>query len=65
MVPLPPVVEPDLPGAFITEHPRDVKQPHGLSIKWMAGLTTDEGVLKTACKYLKLRTNHTLLPYLL
>lgn len=48
MIPFPPVVEPDLPGAFISVHPRDVKQPHGLSIKWMAGLTSDEGAMKSA-----------------
>lgn len=48
MVPFPPVVEPDLPGAFITVHPRDLGKPHGLSIPWMTGLTTDEGAMKSA-----------------
>lgn len=48
MVPFPPVVEPDVPGAFITEHPRDVARPHGTAIPWMTGLTADEGLLKTA-----------------
>lgn len=48
MIPFPPVVEPDLPGAFISVHPRDVQTPHGLSISWMAGLTSDEGAMKSA-----------------
>lgn len=48
MIPFPPVVEPDLPGAFISVHPRDVTDPHGLSITWMAGLTSDEGAMKSA-----------------
>lgn len=50
MIPFPPVVEPDLPGAFITVHPRDVKTPHAISISWMAGLTADEGAMKSARK---------------
>lgn len=49
MIPFPPVVEPDLPGAFITVHPRDVSEPHGLPIPWMTGLTSDEGAIKSAC----------------
>ncbi|XP_053697726.1 juvenile hormone esterase [Sabethes cyaneus] len=48
MIPFPPVVEPDLPGAFITKHPRDEYEPHGLTLPWMTGLTMDEGALKTA-----------------
>lgn len=48
MIPFPPVVEPDLPGAFITEHPRDVITPHGLDIPWITGITMDEGVMKSA-----------------
>lgn len=51
IVPFPPVVEPDLPGAFITEHPRDVNQPHGLSIPWMTGMNSGEGVLRSARKF--------------
>lgn len=53
MIPFPPVVEPDLPGAFITKHPRDVKEPHGISIPWMTGLTSDEGVMKSARKLIQ------------
>lgn len=51
MVPFPPVVEPDLPGAFIAKHPRNVTRPHGLSIPWMTGLTNDEGSIKSSRKY--------------
>lgn len=51
MIPFPPVVEPDLPGAFITKHPRNVIKPHGTSIPWLAGLTSDEGAMKSARKY--------------
>lgn len=50
MVPFPPVVEPDLPGAYITKHPRDIVEPHGLSVPLMTGLTTDEGAMKSARK---------------
>ena len=48
MVPFPPVVEPEGKGAFITKHPRDVEEPHGLTIPFMTGITADEGALKTA-----------------
>uniref|UniRef100_A0A182QQQ3 Carboxylic ester hydrolase n=1 Tax=Anopheles farauti TaxID=69004 RepID=A0A182QQQ3_9DIPT len=48
MIPFPPVVEPDLPGAFITKHPRDEYGPHALALPWMTGLTQDEGALKSA-----------------
>ncbi|ETN67020.1 juvenile hormone esterase [Anopheles darlingi] len=48
MIPFPPVVEPNLPGAFITKHPRDVSDPHALELPWMTGLTLDEGALKSA-----------------
>lgn len=50
MIPFPPVVEPDLPGAFITQHPRDVYEPHSISIPWMTGLTSEEGAMKSARK---------------
>lgn len=51
MIPFPPVIEPDIPGAFITNHPRDVKEPHGNSIPWMTGITSDEGAMKSARKF--------------
>lgn len=53
MVPYPPVVEPDLPGAFITKHPRDVINIHGNTVPWMSGINSDEGVMKTAGKRIK------------
>ena len=48
MIPFPPVIEPDLPGSFLTKHPRDIKNPHGLSLPWMTGINYDEGAMKTA-----------------
>lgn len=48
MIPFPPVVEPELPGAFITKHPRDEFEPHAIGLPWMTGLTLDEGALKSA-----------------
>lgn len=56
MVPFPPVVEPVGEDAFISEHPRNVARPHGSSIPWMTGLTTDEGALKTAGEYIPFAT---------
>lgn len=50
MIPFPPVIEPDLPGAFITKHPRDEPQPHALRVPFMTGLTHDEGSMKSARK---------------
>lgn len=48
MIPFPPVVEPDLPGAFITKHPRGPHEKFALDIPFMTGLTYDEGVMKSA-----------------
>lgn len=48
MIPFPPVVEPDTPEAFITNMPRNEKLPHGFKLPWMAGITSEEGTLKTA-----------------
>lgn len=50
VVPFPPAVEPDLPGAFITRHPQDDSVPHGLSIPFLTGITSDEGAIKSARK---------------
>lgn len=50
MVPFTPVVEPDLPGALITEHPRDVITENSLNIPLLTGITFDEGLMKTAGK---------------
>lgn len=51
MIPFPPVVEPDIPDAFITKHPRDEDDPHAAEIPFMTGLTYDEGVMKSARKF--------------
>ncbi|GAB0091519.1 Carboxylic ester hydrolase [Sergentomyia squamirostris] len=48
MIPFVPVVEPEHPDAFITKHPRVVMNPHAASVPWLAGLTLDEGALKSA-----------------
>lgn len=48
MIPFPPVVEFNHPGAFITKHPRDEHEPWGLSLPWITGLTKDEGAMKSA-----------------
>lgn len=48
MIPFPPVVEYSHPGAFITKHPRDEKEPWGLNLPWITGLTKDEGAMKSA-----------------
>lgn len=50
MIPFPPVVEPDIPGAFITKHPRDDHGENSLKIPFMTGLTYDEGAMKSARK---------------
>ncbi|XP_034839811.1 juvenile hormone esterase isoform X1 [Maniola hyperantus] len=39
------VVEPDLPGAFLTRNPR--KPPSSAFVPWLTGLTKDEGCLKS------------------
>lgn len=51
MIPFPPVVEPDLPGAFITKHPSEETEPWALGLPWMTGITSDEGVMKTAAVF--------------
>ncbi|KAJ0183834.1 hypothetical protein K1T71_000257 [Dendrolimus kikuchii] len=45
MTPFKAVVEPDLPGAFITKNPRKI--PTTTSVPWMTGLNKDEGCLKS------------------
>ncbi|XP_059062290.1 juvenile hormone esterase-like [Achroia grisella] len=44
MTPFKAVVEPDLPGAFLTRNPRKI--PKTPAVPWMTGLTKDEGCLK-------------------
>lgn len=43
------VIEPDLPGAFLTRSPR--KPPLTKLVPWLTGLNTDEGCLKSVCKF--------------
>lgn len=50
MIPFPPVVEPNHPGAFITKHPRGGHDENSLKIPFMTGLTFDEGAMKSARK---------------
>ena len=50
MVVFSPVVEPDLPGAFITRHPRDEKAKSSLEIPFLTGVTYDEGLMKSLRK---------------
>lgn len=50
MIPFPPVVEIDIPGAFITKHPREQHDENSLSIPFMTGITADEGAMKSARK---------------
>lgn len=45
-----PVVEPDLPGAFITKHPHDGQDENSLKIPFLTGTNYDEGLLKSAGK---------------
>lgn len=48
LIPFTPVVEPDLPGAFLTEHPREVMSESSAKIPLLTGVTYDEGLLRTA-----------------
>ncbi|CAK1588748.1 unnamed protein product [Parnassius mnemosyne] len=45
MTPFKAVVEPDLPGAFLTSSPR--KMPSSAAVPWMTGLNKNEGCLKS------------------
>ncbi|XP_035435441.2 juvenile hormone esterase [Spodoptera frugiperda] len=45
MTPFKAVVEPNLPGAFLTRSPRKI--PNVPAVPWMTGLTKDEGCLKS------------------
>lgn len=50
MVAFQPVVEPDLPGAFLTKHPRDILKETPQNIPLLTGITHDEGLIKSAGK---------------
>lgn len=48
MVAFTPVIEPDLPGAFITKHPRVMLTENSQKIPFLTGITYDEGLMKSA-----------------
>lgn len=48
MVAFTPVVEPDLPGAFITKHPRELIAETSQHVPFLTGITYDEGLMKSA-----------------
>lgn len=51
MIPFRPVIEPDHPGAFLTEDPVIATQNgHLTDIPWMTGVTSHEGSIKVAGK---------------
>ncbi|XP_054728696.1 venom carboxylesterase-6-like [Anastrepha obliqua] len=47
-IPFQPVVEPPHKDAFLTASPRDTDIPHGFSLPLIIGITSEEGLLKTA-----------------
>ncbi|XP_020282996.1 venom carboxylesterase-6-like isoform X1 [Pseudomyrmex gracilis] len=56
MIPFRPVIEPDHPGAFLTEDPLiSVKKGRLADIPWMTGVTSEEGALKVAGLYGRFR----------
>lgn len=49
MIPFKPVIEPNLEGAFLTEHPTDIiKSGKASDVPWITGLNTEDGVLRAA-----------------
>lgn len=58
MVAFTPVIEPDLPGAFITKHPRDTLTENSENIPFLTGLTYDEGLIKSPRKKISLYSSH-------
>lgn len=51
MIPFKPVIEPDLEGAFLTEHPVDIiKTGRAANVPWILGVNTDDGALRVAGK---------------
>ncbi|KAF5288891.1 hypothetical protein FQA39_LY03770 [Lamprigera yunnana] len=52
MIPFRPVIEPDLPGAFLTEHPSQIiRLGKSAKVPWMTGITTEDGTLRAAAVY--------------
>lgn len=51
-IPHKPVIEPELPGAFLTKPPLDIIKSGGLAqVPYINGITTDDGALKSAAIY--------------
>lgn len=50
MIPFPLTVEPEHPGAFITQYPREIDHSklHSVSIPLMIGATSGEGAMRSA-----------------
>lgn len=49
MIPFKPVIEHEHDGAFLTQHPREIiKNGEIAQIPWITGITSSEGVLRTA-----------------
>jgi hypothetical protein len=58
MIPFPPVIEKStVKDAFITEEPRYKQDPHALEVPWMTGITSEEGAMKSARKFLHQLSN--------
>ncbi|KAF2901295.1 hypothetical protein ILUMI_04893, partial [Ignelater luminosus] len=52
MIPFKPVIEPNVEGAFLTEHPTDIiKSGKASDVPWITGLNTEDGVLRAAAIY--------------
>lgn len=43
-----PVVEPNVPGAFITDHPRDKLTENSLNRSLLIGINFNEGLIKSS-----------------
>lgn len=52
-MPFRPVVEPDIEGAFIAEHPVDIiKAGKSAKVPFITGLNTDDGAIRSAGRYI-------------
>lgn len=57
-----PVIEPkELAGAFLTQHPMTIKTSYGTNVPLMIGVTSDEGVFKSARRNTSLFKNKHLI----
>lgn len=53
MIPFRPVIEPDHPGAFLKEDPAiSLKKGKIADIPWMTGVSSHEGAIKSASKFI-------------